>query len=88
MHFVFASMAFKPLLSFARVMNTWTAGFLQNALTDLKTSMDGSVRRQNLILVISSHDHIRQYLLFDNESFNIALAPQVAVLLEAGQANQ
>ena len=88
MHFVFASMAFKPLLSFARVMNTWTAGFLQNALTDLKTSMDGSVRRQNLILVISAHDHIRQCLLFDNESFNIALAPQVAALIEAGQDNQ
>ena len=84
-------MALKPLLSFAKVMNTLTAGFLQNALTvvvNLKTSMDGSVRRQNLILVISAHDHIRQYLLFDNESFNIALAPQVAALIEAGQDNQ
>ena len=49
MRFVFASMALKSLLSFARVMTTLIAVFLQNSLTmvvNLKTSMDGSVRRQ------------------------------------------
>jgi len=65
MRFVFASMAFKSLLSFARVMNLLTPGFLQNALTvvvNLKTSMDGSVRRQNtnrylsrFFTLVSSH---------------------------------
>ena len=41
MGLVFALMASKSLLSFARVMITMTAGFLQNALTvvvNLKTS--------------------------------------------------
>ena len=65
MGLVFALMASKSLLSFARVMITMTAGFLQNALTvvvNLKTSMDGSVRRQNtnrylsrFFTLVSSH---------------------------------
>ena len=65
MRFVFASLALKLLLSFAKVMNTLTAGFLQNAPTvvdNLKTSMDGSLRRQKtnqylsrFLTLISSH---------------------------------
>ena len=65
MRFVFALMAFKSLVSFARVMNLLTAGFLQNAITvvlNFKTSMAGSVRRQNtnrylsrFFTLVSSH---------------------------------
>ena len=54
-------------------MNTMTAGFLQNALTvvvNLKTSIDGSVRRQNT----------NRYL---SRFFTLALSHVIAVKLES-----